>query len=64
MNQLSDWRAPEHWGRITTVDMHTGGEPLRVVVDGLPPIEGRTVLEADDSTKNYRPKNLILRDWI
>src|SRR5688572_10195353 len=45
MKQLSDWRAPEHWTRITTIDMHTGGEPLRVVVDGLPPIEGRTVLE-------------------
>jgi proline racemase len=45
MNQLSDWRAPEHWTRITTIDMHTGGEPLRVVVDGLPPIEGDTVLE-------------------
>ena len=45
MNQLSSWRAPEHWGRITTIDMHTGGEPLRVVVDGLPPIEGRTLLE-------------------
>ena len=25
--------------------MHTGGEPLRVVLDGLPPIEGSTVLE-------------------
>jgi trans-L-3-hydroxyproline dehydratase len=25
--------------------MHTGGEPLRVIVSGLPPIEGRTVLE-------------------
>ena len=25
--------------------MHTGGEPLRVIVAGLPPIEGRTVLE-------------------
>jgi trans-L-3-hydroxyproline dehydratase len=25
--------------------MHTGGEPLRVIVDGLPPIAGRTVLE-------------------
>jgi trans-L-3-hydroxyproline dehydratase len=25
--------------------MHTGGEPLRVIVDGLPPIEGKTVLE-------------------
>lgn len=45
MNQLSEWRPPEHWTRITTIDMHTGGEPLRVVVDGLPPIEGNTVLE-------------------
>ncbi|HEX6717053.1 MAG TPA: proline racemase family protein [Pyrinomonadaceae bacterium] len=45
MNQLSNWRPPAHWTRITTIDMHTGGEPLRVIVDGLPPIEGRTVLE-------------------
>src|SRR5215217_2873893 len=45
MNHLTDWRPPEHWTRITTIDMHTGGEPLRVIIDGLPPIEGRTVLE-------------------
>ena len=45
MNQLLNWRPPEHWTRITTIDMHTGGEPLRVIVDGLPPIEGRNVLE-------------------
>jgi trans-L-3-hydroxyproline dehydratase len=25
--------------------MHTGGEPLRVITGGLPPIDGRTVLE-------------------
>ena len=31
--------------RVTTIDMHTGGEPLRVIVDGLPPLEGRNVLE-------------------
>ena len=43
--KFSDWRTPEHWTRITTIDMHTGGEPLRVIGDGLPPIEGRTVLE-------------------
>ena len=30
---------------ISTVDMHTGGEPLRIVTDGLPELEGRTVLE-------------------
>ena len=45
MNQLSNWRPPERWTRVTTIDMHAGGEPLRVVIDGLPPIEGRTVLE-------------------
>ena len=45
MKRLSDWRPPEHWTRITTIDMHTGGEPLRVIVDGLPPIEGNSVLE-------------------
>ena len=42
---LTNWRPPEHWTRITTIDMHTGGEPLRVIIGGLPPIEGRTVLE-------------------
>ena len=45
MNHLTDWRPPEHWTRVTTIDMHTGGEPLRVIIDGLPPMEARTVLE-------------------
>jgi len=48
MNQLFsdwDWHPPKHWTRITTIEMHTGGEPLRVFVSGLPPIEGKTVLE-------------------
>jgi len=40
-----NWQPPSHWLKITTIDMHTGGEPLRVIVDGLPPGEGRTVLE-------------------
>jgi len=42
---LSRWQPPANWTRITTIDMHTGGEPLRVFTSGLPPIEGRTVLE-------------------
>src|SRR6185369_2606316 len=42
---FSQWRPPADWNRITTIDMHTGGEPLRVFTAGLPPIEGRTVLE-------------------
>ena len=35
---------PEHWLRISTIEMHTGGEPLRVITAGLPPIPGDTVL--------------------
>lgn len=30
---------------IRTVEMHTGGEPVRIVTDGYPPIEGRTILD-------------------
>jgi proline racemase len=37
--------APVHWLRISTIEMHTGGEPLRVITDGLPPIPGANVLE-------------------
>src|SRR4030095_8020058 len=45
MNPLLNWQPPGHWTKITTIDMHTGGEPLRVIIDGLPPIAGQTVLE-------------------
>jgi proline racemase len=40
-----NWRLPPDWNAITTIDMHTGGEPLRVITAGLPKIEGTTVLE-------------------
>src|SRR5215471_17379522 len=48
MHQLFDkwdWQPPAGWTRISTIEMHTGGEPLRIYTAGLPPIEGRTVLE-------------------
>jgi len=40
------WQPPAHWTRLTTIDMHADGEPLRVFTSGgLPFIEGATVLE-------------------
>lgn len=39
------WTPPRTWSVIETIDMHTGGEPLRVVLRGLPALEGKTVLE-------------------
>ena len=38
------WTAPEHWLRIETIDAHTEGEPLRVIVAGFPELEGDSVL--------------------
>ena len=31
--------------RIETVEMHTGGEPLRIIVKGYPNTEGSTILD-------------------
>ncbi len=36
---------PSGWIQIKTTDMHTGGEPLRVIVDGLPELKGNSVLD-------------------
>jgi proline racemase len=30
---------------VDTVDYHTGGEPFRIIVGGVPPLEGSTILE-------------------
>lgn len=40
-----NFHPPKDWQRITTIDMHTGGEPLRIIIDGLPKIMGDNILE-------------------
>jgi trans-L-3-hydroxyproline dehydratase len=39
------WQPPEDWRIIETIDLHTGGEPLRAFTRGLPEIKGGTILE-------------------
>jgi len=36
---------PVAFVKVRTVDYHTGGEPFRIVVEGIPELEGGTVLE-------------------
>lgn len=45
LKTLENWQPPEHWLNIKTIDLHTGGEPLRVLYDGLPEIKGISILE-------------------
>lgn len=38
------WSPPDDWVRILTVDAHTAGEPLRVILGGFPELRGDTIL--------------------
>lgn len=42
---LDQPQIPSEWSRIKTVESHASGEPLRIVVDGLPDLDGETILE-------------------
>lgn len=43
--RVLDWEPPTSWRSILTVDLHTEGEPLRVIFGGFPRLEGVTILE-------------------
>jgi trans-L-3-hydroxyproline dehydratase len=42
---VRSWRPPDGWRRITTLDAHAAGEPLRIVTGGIDPIPGATMLD-------------------
>ena len=39
-----NWNPPDSWQKLTAVDAHTCGEPLRIFTSGIPPIPGNTIL--------------------
>src|SRR2546428_656231 len=45
MRGMPSWRPPASWRRIGAIESHAAGEPLRVIVEGLDPIPGGTILE-------------------
>lgn len=54
MTKTTDWQAPEGWIRIETIDAHTEGEPLRVIIHGFPDLPGNTIL----SRRRYAKEKL------
>ena len=54
LDELRDWTAPEEWLRITTIDAHAAGEPLRVIIGGYPELPGNTIL----ARRRYARDNL------
>ena len=54
MKEMKNWTPPDHWLKISTIDVHTEGEPLRVITSGFPDLPGETVL----ARRRYAQKNL------
>ena len=42
---MRHWTAPSSWRRLTTLESHAAGEPLRIITGGIDPIPGATILE-------------------
>lgn len=54
LNKMKSWNPPENWLKITTIDVHTAGEPFRVIIGGYPDLPGETIL----ARRRYARENL------
>ncbi|MGI2259983.1 proline racemase family protein [Shewanella sp. GXUN23E] len=43
-NAFANWQPRAGMAQITTLEMHTGGEPLRIITSGFPKLKGDTIL--------------------
>jgi len=51
---MLDWNPQNDWIKITTIDAHTEGEPLRIITSGFPALQGDTILKKRKYAKdNY-----------
>ncbi len=50
---FNNWQVPDDWQTITTLEAHTGGEPLRIFTGGLPEIKGNSILEKRNYFKEH-----------
>ena len=53
-NLISNWASPGSWEKIKTIDAHTAGEPLRIILSGIPELQGNSILEY----RRYMKENL------
>jgi trans-L-3-hydroxyproline dehydratase len=44
VTRAHEWRPPKDWRRVSVLDTHAAGEPLRVVTSGVDPIPGETIV--------------------
>ena len=53
VNKLKSWNPPDGWMEFQTIDAHTEGEPLRIILSGYPELKGKTLLEKRTDAQNH-----------
>ncbi len=53
VNKLKNWNPPDGWIEFQTIDAHTEGEPLRIILSGYPELKGKTLLEKRNDAQNH-----------
>ncbi len=54
LDKIYQYSAPDEWIKIKTIEAHTGGEPLRIIIDGYPKLKGRNLLDKrNDALSNH-----------
>ena len=63
LSNAIEWSPPDGWERFTVIDSHTGGEPFRVVIDGLPELEGEDVIAMRRQAQNRLDRFRRILTW-
>ena len=53
VQSLLNWNPSGKGPIVNTIDLHTGGEPFRIVLDGMPPVLGDSMLERREYAKTH-----------
>jgi trans-L-3-hydroxyproline dehydratase len=56
LTAAGQWQPPHAWLRISVIDAHTGGEPLRVITGGFPHLPGDTILAKRRYAKTHHDR--------
>ena len=53
ISKLKNWNPPDGRTEFQTIDAHTEGEPLRIILSGYPDLKGKTLLEKRTDAQNH-----------
>ena len=64
IKKIQNWIPPENWLKITTIDTHTAGEPLRIILSGILQEQEGKILEAAQAQGLGMNERKQMGDWV